>query len=276
MKKVLLFIGICLCAIGAWAQGFEGTIRWSMTMEITDPKLKAEMETAQQQLNDPETKEQLKELQERMKDPEMIKMMESNPQMKAAMEVAMKSAVRGGGPENMQDMMPRGMMLKIKGNNMVSTMEGGMANGMEVLHVKDKPVTRVNRAEKTYSKMPESGGQPAKAKVTKTTESMKVLGYPCTKYVVEVTEQGTTMQQVFWCTTAIKDINMKALARQKMGQGKGSMYYDEMEGVALKIEMGSSQGMMIMEAKEIKRGKVNDADFIIPADFKEVKMPGGY
>ena len=277
MKAYRLLPVLFFLAISLQAQTFEGTIRWTMNMEITDPQMKAEMERAQQELNDPEKQAEIKEMQERLNSPEMKKMMESNPQMKAAMDAAMKSAANGGAPGGMSTMMPTGMTLKIKGENMISIMEGGIGGGMEMLQAKGKPATRVNRVDKTFSPMPESKGDPAtnKVKVTKTAETKKILGYDCAQYVAELTENGTTMKQLFWTTTDIKDMDMKGLARQRMGQGGQSMFYDQIVGVPLKMEFSTPQGNMIMEAIEIKREKLNDSDFTIPADFKEVKMPGG-
>lgn len=274
MKKFVMFF-VLLAPIGLRAQTFEGTIRWSMTMEITDPAAKAQMAQAQQQLNDPETQAKMKEMEAKMNDPEMKKMMEQNPQMKAAMEAAMKSAKGGGAPGG--GMMPTGMTLKVKGSNSVTLMEGGMTNGMEILHVSGKPSVRINREEKTYSTLPE--GQPGanqsqpQVNVTKTTETMKILGYTCTKYLVEMTDRGQTMKQTMWATTEIKDMDMKALARQRNAQGQ-PLFSDKIEGIPLKIEASTPQGNMVMEVKEINRGKLSDADFTIPAGFKEVKMSG--
>jgi hypothetical protein len=236
------------------------------------------MEAAQRQLNDPETQAKMKEMEAKMNDPQMKKMMEQNPQMKAAMEAAMKSAKGGGAPAGMEGMMPSGMIMKFKGENMASIMEGGMAGGMEVIHAKGQMPTRINRADKTYSKMPETsgGGQAPQAKVTKTSETAKLLGYNCQKYTAEVQEHGKTITQIFWTTTEIKDMDMKMLAKQRMGQGGGqALFYDQMDGVPLKMEFASPQGMLVMEATEIKREKIDDAAFVIPADYKEVKMPGG-
>lgn len=274
MKKFVMFF-VLLAPIGLRAQTFEGTIRWSMTMEITDPAAKAQMAQAQQQLNDPETQAKMKEMEAKMNDPEMKKMMEQNPQMKAAMEAAMKSAKGGGAPGG--GMMPTGMTLKVKGSNSVTLMEGGMTNGMEILHVSGKPSVRINRAEKTYSTLPE--GQPGsnpnqpQVNVTKTTETTKILGYTCTKYLVEMTDRGQTMKQTMWATTEIKDMDMKALARQRNAQGQ-PMFSDKIEGIPLKIEATMPQGNMVMEVKEINREKISDAEFTIPAGFKEVKMNG--
>ena len=46
-------------------------------------------------MNDPATQAQMKEMQEKMNDPEFKAMMESNPQLKAQMEAAMKM-MQGG------------------------------------------------------------------------------------------------------------------------------------------------------------------------------------
>jgi len=51
MKKLLTVV-LALAISSAWAQTFEGTIKWSMKMEITDPVLKAKMEEGQKKMND--------------------------------------------------------------------------------------------------------------------------------------------------------------------------------------------------------------------------------
>ena len=63
----------------------------------------------------------MKQMQEKMNDPEFKKLMESNPQIKASMEAAMKMQ-QGGGIESM---MPKGVTLKIKGDKLLSHTEGG-------------------------------------------------------------------------------------------------------------------------------------------------------
>lgn len=270
MKKILTLFAV-LVALGAQAQSFEGIVRWTMSMEITDPQMRAQMAQAQQQLNDPETQAQMKEMEAKMNDPEMKKMMEQNPQIKAAMEQAMKSA-KGGGAPDMNNMMPKGMTIKVKGASMITLMEGGMADGMEMLFADGQAPVRINRQNKTYSKMPEeSPGETPQVNVTRAPETMKILGYTCQKYLVEVVSGGQTMKQVMWTTTEIKDMDMKALSRQRSSQGQ-PMFSDKVQGVPLKVEMSAPQGNMVMEVKEIKRETLNDADFKIPAGFKETKF----
>lgn len=270
MKKILLFLMLAT-PMSLRAQTFEGIIRWSMNLEITDPEAKAKMAQAEKQMADPETQKQMKEMQAKMNDPEMKKMMEQNPQMKAAMEQAMKSF--GGGAGGMNSMMPKGMTMKVKGGSTVTLMEGGMTGGMEILHISGKPAVRINRADKTYTTMPEGGpaGQPApQVTVTKTSETATILGYTCIKYVMHMTQRGQEITQNIWATTDIKDMDMKAFASQRNSQGQ-PLFSDKIEGVPLKVESSMPQGNMVMEVKEIKKEKLSDADFAIPAGFKEVK-----
>ena len=274
--KRLLFALLMLSTSMAWAQTFEGTIKWSMKMEITDPKMKAQMEAGQQQMNDPANQAKMKELQEKMSDPKMKAIMDANPAMKAQMENMMKMG-QGGGGDMLSNMMPKGMIVKIKGNNSLVTMDGGMMAG-DFLHTPDKSV-HLDRANKTYSVMPSGNNQSQieamKPTVTKTSETMKIVGYNCTKYIVTMNEHGHTITTNMWTTTEIKDIDMKAMAKQRMGRGQ-SMFYEGVEGMPLRIESGTPQGQMIMEVTDFKREPLSASDFTIPSDFKETQgMFGG-
>lgn len=269
MKRIL-FLLLTISVSAAHAQNFEGIITWKMTTEITDPKMKAQMEHAQQQMNDPATQAQMKEMKEKMNDPEFKKMMESNPQMKAQVEAAMKM-MEGGG--NINSALPSGFVVKIKNNNMAMTMDGGMFK-METLYLHDKNMSyKIDRAAKTYSPMPQGSEDPnnkVDIKVTKTGETTKVLDYTCTKYVVDIKSKGQTMQQFVWATTALKDFDLKSLARQRAGNNQYRIFYEEIDGVPLKTEMATPQGKMSMEATDLKRQSLPASDFVIPSGYKEV------
>src|SRR5262249_47645484 len=94
MKKLMMML-LMFATAKVWAQNFEGTIKWSMKMEVTDPELKAKMADGQQKMNDPANQAKMKELQEKMKDPQFKAMMENNPQMKAMMEKMNQGAASG-------------------------------------------------------------------------------------------------------------------------------------------------------------------------------------
>ncbi len=278
MKKLLTAV-LALAMTSAWAQSFEGTIKWSMKMEITDPALKAKMAEGQKNMNDPAQQAKMKEMQEKMNDPKMKAMLDANPAMKAQMENMMKMQQGGGsdGGDMVNSMMPKGMIVKLKGGNSLVTMDGGMMAG-DFLTTGDKSV-RLDRANKTYSVMPSGEGKgmenAQKPTITKTSETMKIVGYTCTKYIVTMSDHGQTITTNMWTTTDIKDIDMKAMAKQRTGRGQ-SMFYEGVAGVPLRIESNTPQGQMIMEVQEIKRESLNAADFTIPSDYSETQgMFGG-
>ncbi len=286
MKKLMTLAVLLFVVFQSRSQGFEGTIKWTMKMDVTDPKAKADMDKMSAQMNDPKMQAQMKELQAKMDDPAFKKQMEANPQMKAQMENMMKmmqgqSGGASGGAAN--SMMPSGMTMKLKGSNTLMTMDGGMMGGMEILHMSDKNQSvRLDRQNKTYSVLPSGppgGGDPSKKmadiKFTKTGETTKILGYNCTKYIAEMKEGNETLKQNFWTTTEIKDIDLKALSSQHMGQGGRPMLPAGVEGVPMRIESNTAQGSMIMEVAEIKKESLSASDFTIPSDFKETKMGFG-
>src|SRR5450432_2955889 len=123
MKKLLLLPFLFIAMI-ACAQGFEGTITWSVKYEIADPAKRAEMEKSRQSLNDPANQAKLKQLQDQMNSPQMKALMDANPQMKTQMESRLKM-LQGGDPAGAA--MPKSFIVKTKGNNSISKMEGGMS-----------------------------------------------------------------------------------------------------------------------------------------------------
>lgn len=273
MRQLISFLLVLAC-FAVKAQNFEGTIQWSMKMDITDPEMKAKMEAAQKRMQDPAEQAKMKKMQEQMNDPQMKAMMEANPAMKAQMENAMKMMQSG----DMSNMMPKGFTVKVKNQNILTLIEGGPMP-MEMLYLKDKNQTyHLDRANKTYSVMNagEHKGQSADApKVTKTSETAKILNYNCTKYIVEMKEGDKTLTENIWTTTEIKDIDLKAMAKQRMARGHSFMV-EGVDGVPLKVEAGTQGGNMVMEVTQIKKESLNAADFTVPSDFKETQgMYGG-
>jgi len=254
-------------------------MNWTMKMEITDPQMKAQMEAAEKQMKDPATQAKMKEMQAKMEDPQFKAMMESNPQMKAQIENMLKAAQGGGG---LSSMFPKGMQIKVKNNNSITKMDGGMMSNMEMLYLTDKNTAyRIDRENKTFSVMPQFTDKDKEKekldyKVTKTSETTKILGYTCTKFIVESTSQDPdakkmAMKQFFWTTTDMKGIDLKSLSKQRMGNSQQALFYEQIEGVPLRIEMTMPQGHMAMEVTEIKKQSLPASDFEVPAGYKEVK-----
>jgi hypothetical protein len=269
MKKILIVL-ICFSSVVVRSQDFEGIITWKFSHEM-DAATKAEMDEAKKKMNDPATQAQMKEMREKMNDPEFKKMMESNPQMKAQLEQMLKMAESG----ETNSLMPKSMVLKIKGYNSLSVMEGGVLGNYEILSLKDKKSYKLDRKSKTYSVMPNAGMDSAEVsnvKVTKTNETKTILNYPCTKYIAESTIQGQPFHQIFWATTAIKGLDMKKMAQFSMGDNKQAKVYEKIDGVPLRVEIKQPQFSMAIEAVSVERKSMPASDFSIPGDFKETKF----
>lgn len=272
IAKPLTFLFL-ICSSFVSAQDFEGIMTWKITTEITDPKMKAQMEEAQKQMNDPAAQAQMKELQAKMDDPQFKQMMEQNPQMKAQIEAALKMA-QGG---DMNSLIPKGYSARFRNGNMLSSMDGGMMADMEFLYLRAENKSYViNRSAKTYSPVSSSepeGKEDPDVKITRTSETMRILNYTCTKYIAETKgSNGTAMQQFFWVTKDIPGIDFKSLAKQRMANSSQKMWYSQIDGVPLRIEMKAPQGNMVMEATEIKKQSLPSSDFAIPTGFKETKL----
>jgi hypothetical protein len=267
MKNLLILFLLCFVNITD-AQTFEGIIIWKISMEM-DAATKAKMDAAQRQMNDPATQAKMKEMKEKMNDPQFKAMMESNPQLKAQIETMLKASEGG----QMNSMMPTGFTVKIKGSNSLSKMEGGIMGNMEILYLGEKNTTyNINREAKTYSVVSKSADtiKISDVKVTKTGETIKVLGYTCTKYIVESMVQGRKFNQILWATPEIKGLDMKSLARQRMANGQQGIFYEKVDGIPLKMEVIQPEGTMTMEAVDLKKQSLSASEFSV-ADLKETK-----
>ncbi len=272
MKKLLCF-SLLLVSIGASSQTFEGILRWSMKTEMS-PSMKTQLDQGMQMLKDPAVQAKMKEMMEKMNDPQTKALMDANPQMKSQMENMLKQ-MQGGATPDMSSLVPTGFTVKVKEGNTLATMEGG-AMQMEILFLKEQDKTvRLDRKNKTFSVL--TGANSSRqtnalsVSVTKTKETAKILGYTCTKYIAAVTENEETVNQVYWTTTEIKDLDVKSLTKQRMMGGGQSLFYDGIEGVPLKIEMSVQEAKIVMEIADIKREKLNTIDFTVPVDFKETQ-----
>jgi hypothetical protein len=268
MKKIILIVALLL-SVKAYTQNFEGTIKWSMKVNMSDAQ-KAQLEEAQKRMSDPATQAQMKQMMEKMNDPQFKAMLENNPQMKAQIE----KIVQGMQSGDVNSVMPKGLTVKIKNKNVLTTIDGGML-ASEFLYLNDKEKAyNLDRKNKTYSVLSapsktDDSKSDTDVKVTKTSEKAKILNYTCVKYIAEITSGDTKVIQNIWATTEIKDFDLKALSKQHFGKSGQRMFYENIDGVPLKMDMKVHGADIVMEVVEIKKESLQAADFIIPPDFKE-------
>jgi hypothetical protein len=271
MKKLLVSLAaVAALALNAFAQNFEGTITWSLNYDMAGG-MAQQMQQAQQMMNDPAVQAQMLAA---MNNPMMRQMLEQNPQMKAMMD----GMGRGGAGGAMNGMMPRAISLKIKGNNSLSTIEGGMTAG-EVLTLGDKNLAYlIDRNSRTYTTVNQNAAAAAapagRYKITKTSETTTILGYACTKTIVEETSGGgPAATYTIWSTNGIAGANSKQFSQMKLTQAGDASFMAAIEGVPLRLEIAALEMKATMEATAVKKESLADSLFVLPAGFTEQKLP---
>jgi hypothetical protein len=273
MKSIACLLA-ALFAATLSAQEFEGTVTWKMQAEIADPALQAKLQSAQPRMASPEMQAKMQEAQAAMQNPEMQAMLAQNPQMRAMIERqmgAMKGPAAAAG-EGGGGLFPRGFTLKTKGARVLVTVDGGMFPS-EVLSQADLgAVFQLNRAQQTYRRLPAerpAADGTAAHKITRTAETAKILGYTCTRCMVESLRGPDKAAYSVWVTKEIKGLDPKRLKNLRVGREQGPNFMDQLDGIPMKMEVTTPEGRLTMEVASIKAETLPAGLFEVPAEFTE-------
>lgn len=251
MKKLFLTLTLGMaCTILTSAQTFEGFVTWST---------KSDIKMSEEQIQ--QMKESKKQIESQMNNPEFKKQMEKNPALKDMMEKQLKT-MESYESGNLGSMLPEKITTKVKGNNTATV----MGDNIIIYRGGENKIYSLNSSSKTYSELPSSDNisNDQNIKITKTSETATINSYKCTKYIISY--QGSEeMNQTLWVTKDIKDISPSQFA----GGGKNSTnwFYKDVDGFPVKIEIKTPQGNISSELTELKRTRMPDSDFQIPAGY---------
>ena len=179
--------------------------------------------------------------------------------------------VMGENADQMAAFMPESYEYRIKGNNMLFKINGGMTAAIlgEILVNGEEETTYMLKADEQVAyKMLSSEADETESvapNVTKQDEVIDIMGYKCQKYQVKVTdEEGVEATQYMWCTDEIvfkRPSDTKAM-------GGGNLFMEGVGGFPLKI-MTETMGMtMVMTAIEISPKTLSDSDFAVPSNYE--------
>jgi len=271
MKKLVIGVVLVFLVMTGRSQDFEGLIKMTTKLDVTDPQTKAKMDDAKKKANDPANQAKMKEMQEKMNDPQFKAMLEANPQMKAQMEAMMKMITMG----DPSAMLPSAIVMKVKGMKSKTTIEGGLMDKTEVLRYGDKDEAyTINHSARTFTLMPKGESESHnKPKVTKTSETARIMNYTCTRYIIEnTTNDGKTVTTNYWTTTELKGVDFRSVARKLMANDP-SFSFPDIPGTPMRIETTLPQmGTLTVETVELKKGSIADSEFNIPSGYTEVKL----
>lgn len=251
---------------------FEGTIKWTLSINMPGTKNGSVELTAKQQA---ELKDGIAQLEKQLNDPNMKAAFESNPSLKATLETQLQAMKSMQGASGANSLMPKGCSIKTKNGNSLTTIDGGMANTAgDILYIKSVDKTySIKHAEKTYSVIPAStktATEQSAVTVTPTTETKKILSYTCTKYNVTLIHNNVTHTMQIWVTKELKQYDSKSFHSGGLGQDQTAEALKKIDGVPLRIEASEKGGEIIMEVVQISPEKLSDYLFILPSGYKEV------
>ncbi|HSZ72879.1 MAG TPA: DUF4412 domain-containing protein [Cytophagaceae bacterium] len=265
----LLLCTVLLTMVQSMAQTFEGYIKYAFVVDL-GAENSAKMAAASENMNTPEMKAQLDAMKQKMNDPEFKKMMDSNPQFKAQMEAMMAMSSTGNNDSpGKNSLLPKDIIISFKNGNSLYKMNGGTSVLVgDVLYLKDKDQSyQIFKERKTYKIVPKGEQKKSTAIVTKTGETLQLLGHPCTKYIVK---DGETNMNI-WATTDLKNL-YDQMKKASVGKER-NLYMEQIDGIPLKVERKSKDMRFTMEVIELKEQVQNSTDFAIPTDYTEEKVP---
>lgn len=274
MKKIFVFIFIATCINAVYAQtNFEGIVKWNLTMSGTSNAAATQKELTSAQKED--LKKSIAELEVKLNDPSMQAAFQSNPYLKTMLEQQLATMKSMQGDNGVGGLVPKSFTVKMKDGNSYTQVEGGaMATAGDILHLKTVDKTYyIKKSTKTYSLAPQSkptSTTEATVTVTPTTETIKILNYTCTKYIVLFTEAGKTKTMTVWATKDLKQYSSGSFQTGGVGNPSHVSALKKIDGVPLKIEMTEQGQTVVMEVVELKNTTLAASEFILPLDYKEV------
>jgi len=178
-------------------------------------------------------------------------------------------SVKGEGSEQMKAFMPSKMeVMTAKDGSSRVKMDGMMPQ--DIVTIKGQSYM-LKSTEKVAYKMPAKAkagekkeGDP-KVTVTKTDETLKIVGYDCQKYSLDVEVKGPdggtqSIPMTVWTTEKIK---ISDDAKGDMFQGIGA----KVPGMVMKMKMGMGPVEMEFLVSEVKQVKQEATLFKLPTDY---------
>jgi Domain of unknown function (DUF4412) len=202
--------------------------------------------------------------------------------LNARADLTIVQRVEGGGPVADMTIKIKGDKARIDATPQISTIIDGKTGEMINLMIDQKTAVRVSAekmkaASEMISKFTDKGKiKPAeKPKLTATGKKQTVNGYEAEEYVYE----GPDLKATYWIAPKYPDgaailKEMQSLKSDTWASNLGKMpEYRDFPGLPIKTVISVGNNQITSTVTAIRKDPVNDADFTIPKDFREVKAP---
>jgi hypothetical protein len=179
----------------------------------------------------------------------------------------------------------REITLKIKGDKirleatpqMTMIVDGKTGDMITLMNTQKKIVRISGDKAKAIAELATKygGGTSAKPKVVATGKKMEVNGYEAEEYLAE----SKQFKARYWIASSFP--NAEAVLKELQaivpaawnGLAKGMIDYRDLPGLPIRTEMTIGDDEIISTLVAVKTDPLNDAEFLPPKDFQEMKIP---
>lgn len=157
-------------------------------------------------------------------------------------------------------------VLRIKGDNVYTKLISKREGQLEKLYLADSAHSyQIDHIKQRYVVMPSPPKELTEMKVKATSDTKKVFGHKCIKYV---SEENKGESFVFWVAKDLTDINCKTIA-----EDLSFLPCKQIEGIPLMIDAKAPNGAYTLKVIEITPKKIPDAFFVLDTEY-EIKKIG--
>jgi hypothetical protein len=169
--------------------------------------------------------------------------------------------------ESQQAMLPKLVMVSIKGNNSRTEIKTAMGNQVELKDYSAKTnVTLIDVMGQKYAvkataeEIEKENAKEPKATVEVTKETRVIAGYTCKKAVVTTNDDGVIAKYDVYFTD---ELGPKAA-------NFDNPLYKEIDGVMLEFSMKTPQFTMVFSATDVEKKSISGKEFEIPSDYTTI------
>jgi hypothetical protein len=190
--------------------------------------------------------------------------------------IVQKVEGKGGGNE---------IVLKLKGDkarmeatpNMTTILDGKTGDTITLMNAQKRFIRISGEKARAIAEMANkyTGGAPSQPKMTATGKKMSINGYETEEYVSET----PTFKASYWIAPAYPD--GAAILKQLQAAiptiwndvAKGMLNYHDLPGLPLRTQIKAGDNEITASIVSIKQDPLSDAEFAVPKDFGEMKIP---
>lgn len=177
------------------------------------------------------------------------------------------------------------IVLKLKGDKarmeatpqMTTILDGKTGDTITMMNAQKRFIRISGEKARAIAEMANkyTGGALGQPKMTATGKKMSINGYDTEEYVSET----PTFKASYWIAPAYP--NAAAILKQLQAAiptiwndvARGMLNYHDLPGLPLRTQIKAGENEITTTVVSIKQDSLSDADFVVPKDFGEMKIP---